>query len=266
MLPLRDENPTSRTAYVTIALIVVNIAIYFFIQLPKPSGSTEELRFTYDYAAVPCELDTGRPVEVVPLGQQPPPENGTCYLPATGIDEPEPLAPHKNVWLAVVYSMFLHGSVVHVLGNMLFLWIFGNNVEDQLGHIPYLVFYLVGGVVAAAVHIVANLDSTVPIVGASGAIAAVMGAYFVWFPKARILTVILPFFFFPFLLPAVFVLGFWFVMQFLTQSSSGIATLAHIGGFVFGALIGLLLRGAAGLPRTRVAPRVPYDDYRRPGY
>jgi rhomboid family protein len=254
VLPLRDENPTSRTAFVTIALIVVNIAIYFGIQLPKSGNTSEDVTFTYKYAAVPCEVRSGHPVIAVPV-PEPIPANA-CAVPATGIARPEPIAPHKNVWLAILFSMFLHGSVLHVLGNMLFLWIFGNNVEDQLGPYFYLVFYLVGGFVAALVHIAGNLDSVVPIVGASGAIAAVLGAYFVWFPKARVLTVFLPFFFFIFRLPAVFVLGLWFVTQFLTQSSSGIATLAHIGGFVFGALVALLLRGV-GFPRTRVPVPTP---------
>ncbi len=259
MLPLRDDNPTSRTAYVTIALIVVNVAIYFFVQLPKSNGP-DETRFTYEYAAVPCEIDTGRPLIVVPVGQAVPTADAKCFLPATGIDAPQPFTPHKNVWLAVLYSMFLHGSVLHVLGNMLFLWIFGNNVEDQLGRSAYLAFYLAGGFVAAGVHIAANLDSTVPIVGASGAIAAVMGAYFVWFPTARILTVILPIFVFR--LPAVLVLGLWFVMQLFTQTSSGIATLAHVGGFVFGALIALGLR-TVGLPRSRANTATRYGNFGR---
>ncbi len=249
MLPLRDENPTARLAVVTVALIVINIAIYFAIQLPKSSDTAEETRFTYEYAAVPCEIHTGHPVVAVPV--ELPIAPNACAVPATGIVSPQPVAPHKNVWFAILFSMFLHGSVLHVLGNMLFLWIFGNNVEDQLGRFFYLAFYLVGGFVAAFVHIAANLDSVVPIVGASGAIAAVMGAYFVWYPRARVLTVILPFFFFVFRLPAVIVLGLWFITQFLTQSSSGIATLAHIGGFVFGALVALVLK-AAGFPRQLV--------------
>ncbi len=253
MLPLRDENPTSRTAVITIALIVINIAVYFAIQFPKSGDTSEDTRFTYEHAAVPCEIRTGHPVVAVPV--ELPIAPNACAVPATGIVAPQPVAPHKNVWLAILFSMFLHGSVLHVLGNMLFLWIFGNNVEDQLGRFFYLAFYLVGGFVAALVHITANLDSVVPIVGASGAIAAVMGAYIVWFPKARVLTVILPLIFFVFRLPAVIVLGLWFVTQFLTQTSSGIATLAHIGGFVFGALVALLLK-AAGFPRQLVPAQV----------
>ena len=133
--------------------------------------------------------------------------------------------------------MFLHGSILHVLGNMLFLWIFGNNIEDQLGSIGFLALYLVGGIVASLVYVAGNLHSVTPVLGASGAIAVVMGAYIIWFPRARVLTIILPLFFLPFYLPAAVVLGFWFVLQFFTQSSSGIATLAHIGGFAFGAVV-----------------------------
>ncbi len=249
MLPLRDENPTSRRAVVTLLLIAVNIGVYFFVQLPH--SPSEETNFEYQYAGVPCEIHTGKPIVAVPVFAATSPD--ACVVPAGGLLAPARPFPHKNIWLAVVVSMFLHGSVMHVLGNMLFLWIFGNNVEDQLGHAGYLALYLVGGIVASAVHIVGNLDSTVPFVGASGAIAVVMGAYFVWFPRARVLTLL--FFFIPVYLPAVILLGLWFVLQFGTQSSSGVATLAHIGGFVFGALVAYLLRIGAGFPRPRFASR-----------
>ena len=154
--------------------------------------------------------------------------------------------------------MFLHGSILHVLGNMLFLWIFGNNVEDQLGPFWFLVLYLVGGVVASLVHILGNLDSTSPFLGASGAIAVVMGAYIVWFPRARVLTLVpIVFIFLPVRLPAIVVLGLWFVLQFFTQSSSGIATLAHIGGFVFGMLVAFVLarRPVSATRRARYSTR-----------
>jgi membrane associated rhomboid family serine protease len=248
VIPLRDENPTSRRAYVTLLLIALNIGIFFFIQFPH-SGTQEE-SFDYERAGVPCEVHTGKPITVVPEGAFEAAD--FCTVPAIGLSEPVRPFPHKNVWIAVFVSMFLHGSVEHVLGNMLFLWIFGNNVEDQLGHVAYLALYLVGGIVASAVHIVGNLNSNVPFLGASGAIAVILGAYFVWFPRARVLTLL--FFFIPIYLPAVVFLGLWFVLQFGTQSSSGIATLAHIGGFVFGAVVALALKQAAGLPRER-SPR-----------
>ena len=151
--------------------------------------------------------------------------------------------PGKNVWLAPLYSMFLHGSLLHLLGNMLFLWIFGNNVEDRFGPIRFLVFYLVTGLVATAAHVAFNTGSTVPMIGASGAIAGVMGAYIVWWPRARVLSLIPVLFFFGFVeLPAAVVLGIWFGMQFLTNPNEGIAWLAHVGGFAAGAAIAYALR------------------------
>jgi len=251
VIPIRDENPTARRAIVTILLIVVNLAIYFGIQLPK-SGDAEAL-FEYRWAGVPCELHTGKPAVFTPDQRIAP---AACAVPASGIEGPQTAFPDKNVWLAVFFSMFLHASILHVLGNMLFLWIFGNNVEDQLGHVGFLVLYLVGGIVASLVHIAGNLDSTAPFLGASGAIAVVMGAYIVWFPRARVLTLVpIVLIFVPVRLPAIVVLGLWFVLQFLTQSTSGIATLSHIGGFVFGMLVAFVLARAAGFPRPVTEPR-----------
>jgi membrane associated rhomboid family serine protease len=255
VIPIRDENPTARRAIVTILLIAVNIGIYFGIQYPKHADANAEAVFEYRWAGVPCEVRTGKPIVLVPDGTITP--AAACAIPAAGIAAPQRAFPQKNVWLSVVFSMFLHGSILHVLGNMLFLWIFGNNVEDQLGHAGYLLLYLVGGVVASLVHIVGNLDSTTPFLGASGAIAVVMGAYIVWFPRARVLTLVpIVFILWPLRLPAIFVLGLWFLLQFLTQSSTGIATLAHIGGFVFGMLVAFVLAQTAGFPR-----RAPLSRY-----
>jgi membrane associated rhomboid family serine protease len=248
VIPLRDDNPTARRAIVTFLLIAVNIAIYFGIQYPKQGDANADAVFEYRWAGVPCEVRTGKPIVLVPEGTITPAP--ACAIPAGGIAAPERAFPQKNVWLAVVFSMFLHGSILHVLGNMLFLWIFGNNVEDQLGRVGFLVLYLAGGFVASLVHIVGNLDSTTPFLGASGAIAVVMGAYIVWFPRARVLTLVpIVFIFWPVRLPAILVLGLWFVLQLFTQSSSGIATLAHIGGFVFGVLVAFVLAQTAGFPR-----------------
>jgi membrane associated rhomboid family serine protease len=254
VIPIRDDNPTARRAIVTILLIAVNIAIYFGIQFPKHSDANAEAVFEYRWAGVPCEVHTGKPIVLVPEGTATPAR--ACAIPAAGIAAPERAFPQKNVWLAVVFSMFLHGSILHVLGNMLFLWIFGNNVEDQLGPVGFLLLYLVGGFVASLVHIAGNLDSTAPFLGASGAIAVVMGAYIVWFPRARVLALVpIVFIFWPVRLPAIFVLGLWFVLQIFTQSSSGIATLAHIGGFVFGVLVAFVLAQTAGFPRRAPLPR-----------
>jgi membrane associated rhomboid family serine protease len=258
VIPLRDENPTARRAIVTILLIAVNIAIYFGIQYPKHGNANNEALFEYRWAGVPCELRTGKPVVLVPEGSIAPSAN-SCAIPAGGVARPQTAFPQKNVWLAVFFSMFLHASILHVLGNMLFLWIFGNNVEDQLGPLWFLVLYIVGGLVASLVHVVGNIDSTSPFLGASGAIAVVMGAYIVWFPRARVLTLVpIVFILWPIRLPALIVLGFWFVLQVFTRSSTGIATLAHIGGFVFGMLVAFVLARTAGFPRRARTPRLRY--------
>jgi membrane associated rhomboid family serine protease len=153
--------------------------------------------------------------------------------------------------LGVLTSMFLHGGWLHLIGNMLFLWIFGNNVEDRLGAIPFLIFYLVGGIAAALAQVVIDPHSTVPLVGASGAIAAALGAYIVLFPGARILSLVFLGFFYQLLeVPAVIVLGYWFVLQLVSGFASfgaataqgGVAFFAHIGGFVLGVVVGVLLR------------------------
>ncbi|RMH76163.1 MAG: rhomboid family intramembrane serine protease, partial [Actinomyces sp.] len=137
----------------------------------------------------------------------------------------------------------LHGSWLHLGGNMLFLWVFGNNVEDHLGHLRYLVFYLAAGAVAALAHFALDVDSTIPVVGASGAIAGVMGAYAVWFPWARVRTIFF-FLFIPFFyeIPAAALLALWFLSQFFIVPGSGVAWMAHVGGFVFGALVALAVR------------------------
>ena len=155
--------------------------------------------------------------------------------------------------------MFLHGSILHLAGNMLFLWVFGNNVEDHLGHVGFAVFYFVVGVAAMAAHYLGDPSSTQPVIGASGAIAGVMGAYLVLWPRARVLTVIALLFFLPVYLPAGVLLAIWFGSQFVTgfNPNSGVAWLAHVGGFVAGAGIALALRGLFGPPRQRVRPAGP---------
>jgi membrane associated rhomboid family serine protease len=240
VIPIHDVNPTRRPAVVTAVLIIVNLAVYFGIQYPKSDAA--EARFDYRWAGVPCELTRQHPLTIESYQSQ------RCL---TGSASPaNEIFADKNVWLAVFVSMFLHGSILHVLGNMLFLWVFGNNVEDQLGHVAFLAFYLIGGIVASATHIIGNADSVAPFLGASGAIAAVMGAYIVWFPRARVWSLVPIIFFYGLLpLPAVLVLGLWFLLQFFVQSASGIATLAHIGGFLFGMLVAFLLMRVARFPR-----------------
>jgi membrane associated rhomboid family serine protease len=255
VLPIRDENPTSRPAVVTLVLIAINVFVYFAVQ--PHTGSDAGESFLFEHAVIPCELTGGHPLTLAERATQDCGFNREVAVrtPDGVRSGSEQQFPDKNSYLAVLFSMFMHGSVAHLLGNMLFLWIFGNNVEDRMGPIPYLVFYLFTGAFATAAFVAFNVDAVVPLVGASGAIAGVMGAYIVWFPRARVLVL---FGFFPLYLPAVFVLGLWFVLQFATNPNEAVAWQAHVGGFVAGALIALVTRGVFGDRTPRL--RAPYGD------
>jgi membrane associated rhomboid family serine protease len=240
VIPLKDYNPTRRFPVITLLLIALNVGVYFFVQRPYDKTSSQA-RFSYQVAAIPCEVVHGRPLtedEVVKTLQSN--DDTACETPQPG---DRAVFPNKAVWLALLYSMFLHGSLLHLGGNMLFLWIFGNNIEDRMGIAGYIGFYLLAGLVASAAHILVQPDSTVPVVGASGAIAGVMGSYVVLFPNVKIRSLILLVFIPLFRdIPAKWWLGFWFVTQFFTNPNEGVAWVAHVGGFVFGALVALLLR------------------------
>ena len=227
MFPLKDNIPTLRFPAVTVALIALNVISYFFWQkgglsLGTPSGDAYVCHLV-DYAEIPYEIT--HPGEQV--------REAGC---------PSPSAP---TWLTPFTAMFMHGGLLHLGGNMLFLWIFGNNVEDSMGRVRFIVFYLLAGLAAAALQIAIGPDSTVPNVGASGAIAGVLGGYLVLFPRARIITVVVIVFFFTILeLPAVVILGFWIVLQVAfgyfdldtAGAGGGVAYFAHVGGFAFGLL------------------------------
>jgi membrane associated rhomboid family serine protease len=235
MIPLKDNIPTDRTPFVTIAFIVINIVVYFVLQKGGIfSGPTDS--GVVHYGAIPYELTH--------LGDH-------CDMTTVGeiVCEGQPgvvgAAPSQPPTLLTIFSaMFMHGSILHLAGNMLFLWIFGNNVEDAMGHVKFVVFYLVGGIAALALQTAISPDSVVPTIGASGAIAAVLGGYILLYPRARVVTVIFIVFFFTILeLPAMLVLGLWFVEQVAfgyfdvanpTGGGGGVAYFAHIGGFVFG--------------------------------
>ena len=258
VIPLRDDNPARTKPVVTLGLIIACVVVYFALQ-PQDADSSE--RFLYEYAAIPCEVTHGEP-----LSEDLVADCEHVAVPAGTLDD-EPLFPDKRPYLTVLFSMFFHGSILHLGGNMLFLWIFGNNIEDRLGKVGYLAFYLVTGFAAAAAHIVTQADSVIPVVGASGAIAGVMGAYLVFFPRARILTIIPLFIFIQFVyLPAYVVLIAWFGLQFLTNVDSGVAVMAHIGGFVAGAGIALVLRGVLGQPVRRTPPDVDFGGFGRNPY
>ena len=238
MIPLRDRNPTRRTPVITLALIAACFIVFAYELSISFSGGDEALNRFFDvWGAVPSRVSDS-------LGA------GQLFSSAT---------------LGLFTSMFLHGGWLHILGNMLYLWIFGNNVEDRLGRLPFLVFYLAGGLVAGMTQVVIDPTSSVPLVGASGAIAATLGAYVALFPGARVLSLVFLGFFYQLIeVPAVLVLGFWFVLQLidgiaslgLAGAEGGVAFFAHIGGFAAGAAIGLLVRGSmAGRGRQRRLPR-----------
>ena len=254
MLPLRDVNPTRIRPLVTLAVIAVNVLVFFVLQpsaeepgasgLPGISFESAADEFAYENAAIACELTTGAPLDATEIVE------GRCAERALG----PTVFPDKSIWLSVGISMFLHGGLAHILFNMWSLWIFGNNVEEAYGHAGFVLFYLASGIAATAGFVVVNPDLTVPLVGASGAIAGVMGAYLVLFPRHLVLTII---FFFITAIPAVVFLGFWFLSQFaIAGQESGIAWEAHVVGFVFGALVTLPFRSrllSNTLSESRVA-------------
>jgi len=216
MIPIRDDAPRYSTPYVNYFLIGLNVLVFFYEVFVLNARARDA--FFYEFGVVPGWI-TG----AVPY-----------YLHAPSFS-----------LLPIATSMFLHASWLHLIANMWVLWIFGDNIEDHLGHFLYLIFYLVSGIAASFLHILFNPASTIPSVGASGAIAGIMGAYFMLFPSARVLTLVPIIFFFSFIwLPAWIVLGYWFVVQFLSgaatsiayshQTGGGIAFWAHVGGFVAG--------------------------------
>ena len=251
MFPIGDENERGHgPAVVTLAFIALNVLVFIFLQ---GGGGTEGDEFTYGYSAVPFEITNGvdltepQPIEVE--GQQ-------VAVP----QEPGP----SPIWLTLFSSIFMHGGWLHLGGNMLFLWIFGDNVEHRIGHVLYLVFYLAVGVVASVAQILTNTDSIIPTLGASGAISGVLGAYLVMFPTNRV-TVFLFRFLMP--VPAIVAIGIWAVFQFIsglgvaaaTSETGGVAYMAHIGGFVAGVVAGFFVRAIFNEPRRpRGAPASAY--------
>jgi membrane associated rhomboid family serine protease len=257
MIPIKDYNPTSRFPIVTILLIALNVAVYFFVQPHYRPG--DEAKFTFEHAAIPCEVVHGRPLGDDEI-RRTRSANDTQACDGAAPAAP-PDFPNKSVYLAIIYSMFLHGSLLHIGGNMLFLWIFGNNIEDVMGSLSYIGFYLLAGLVAAAAHIAVQPNSTVPVVGASGAIAGVMGAYMVLFPNVQIRTVLIFFFLFIRDIPAKYLLGFWFLLQFFTNPAEGVAWVAHVGGFIFGAIVGFFLRDRLRPRHGSWAPQIVPPDF-----
>ncbi len=206
MLPLKDDNPLQHRPWATLALILLNLGVYLY-QVFQPWPVQQVL--VYDLGLVPAWL-TGAAVQAPPPG----------FLPRP---------------LTLFSSMFVHADFFHLFGNMLYLWIFGNNIEDVLRPARFLLFYLLGGALASLVQVASEPASPIPMVGASGAVAAVLGAYLVLYPRARV-SVLVWFLFFVQIIkvPAILLLGLWFVLQVLGMSGAGVAWMAHIGGFVAG--------------------------------
>ena len=257
VIPVHDINPLSRTPWVTYALIAINVVVLLLTPGMLPgTGSTvatvcQQQAFDDRYGAIPHELTTDRPLRAVPTGQ----EVTTAQGPACVIAPP---SYRKSPPLSVLTAMFVHAGWLHLFGNMLFLLIFGNNIEDRFRKVPYLIFYLVCGYIAAYGYAAVNPGSVQPLVGASGAIAGVLGAYLVLYPRARVWSLVPFLFFIPLRIPAWLVLGLWFVLQWVyslgPSAAGGVAYVAHVFGFVAGALVGLLVRAASAGRRPARLP------------
>lgn len=260
LFPIGDENRDRRTTpLVNYALIAINVLVFVFLQ-----GLGSNDRFTYAYSTVPAEIVEGRDI-VTP--------DRVVEHPVTGQEVEIPgLQPTLiPVWFTLITSMFMHGGIAHIFGNMLFLWIFGDNVEDRLGHVRYLIFYLLTGVIASLAHVFTTVafagneaSRMIPSLGASGAISAVLGGYILMFPKRRV-TVIISWFITE--VPAFIAIGMWFVFQIISSlgvlgsgaQAGGIAYAAHIGGFIAGLV--LIKVFAIGLPPAgEYLPRRGYHE------
>ncbi len=260
VIPVHDLNPVRRTPWVTYLIVAANVVVLLLtpaaqVSVTGAAGTAAVCRqeaFYDRYAAIPRELVKDKPLGFVATGQ-PGSAPGTCVFAHP--------AYRKSPVLSVLYSMFLHAGWLHLLGNMLFLVIFGNNIEDRFRKIPYLLFYLFCGYVAAYGYAYAYQTSADPLIGASGAIAGVLGAYLMLYPRARVWSLVPFLLFIPVRIPAWLVLGSWFVLQWLYSArvaaagAGSVAYLAHVFGFLAGALIGLAIRAVSPPPQYPAHPR-----------
>ena len=273
MLPLKDNIPTLRFPIVTVVLIAINVAVFVWqltasgdpgsatSQPLAAAGASERDQIAIEYGAIPREIT----------------DPGTYCAPKLRRGEPAPCGSRTEIeqdegieqapwWLTIVTSMFLHADILHIAGNMLFLWVFGNNIEDSMGRLRFVAFYLLAGTVAVYTQALLDPESTQPTIGASGAVAGVLGAYALLHPRARVLTLVIIIFFVTIVeIPALIMLGIWFVLQFLPAvgqlatpelagEGGGVAYFAHVGGFLFGlALIKLFAMRREG-PAAPVRP------------
>ncbi len=218
LIPVRDENRSATTPHVTWILIIINVAAFFATWLPGYGFLRDTV---YDFGMIPKNIFQG-----------------------------------QNLY-TLFTSMFLHGDPIHLISNMLYLYIFGDNIEDAFGHLRFVLLYLLFGLAAGLVHLLSMVDSIVPAIGASGAISGILGAYIILYPRARIVTLVFYFFITFARIPAVFFLGFWFILQLFSGTimltygvQSGVAYWAHVGGFIAGVAIALLLRAVRKPPKT----------------
>jgi membrane associated rhomboid family serine protease len=236
VFPLKDNIPTRRFPIVTLVLIVVNVVVFFGLQGGYTKDHAHFDSGVVRYGAIPYEVThPGKHCDETSAG-------GVVCEGQKGVSGTAPSQP--STWLTLFSAMFMHGGLLHLGGNMLFLWIFGNNIEDSMGRPRFVLFYVLGGLAALGVQILAGPDSVAPTIGASGAIAAVLGGYALLYPRARVVTLLFIVIFFTVLeLPALWVLGGWFVLQAINGAADlaqpvdgggGVATFAHIGGFLFG--------------------------------
>jgi membrane associated rhomboid family serine protease len=264
VIPVHDVLPVRRTPWLTYQLIAANIVIFLFTPAARTTGVEsvslaqlcEQEAFYDRYAAIPRELVDNEQLSRAPTGEAGVGRDGPGCVVARPSYEKVPV-------LSVLFSMFLHGSWLHLLGNMLFLWVFGNNIEDRFGKLGFGLFYLLCGYVAAYAFALFNAAAVTPLIGASGAIAGVLGAYLVLYPRAQVWSLVPFLFFIPVRLPAWLVLGMWFVLQWVysagyaVSAAGDVAYLAHVAGFVVGALIAWPFRGRR-VPPPRRPPRPRY--------
>ncbi len=263
VIPLRDANPTKRFPVVTLALIAANVAVFLLWQ-PSFGTQLEQQTFYFCHAEIPWEVSHQE--NLARGGLEARAALDADLGPGAGVDVQtlvQQECPDKSWWLAIFVAMFLHGGWFHIAGNMLFLWIFGNNVEDRLGYVVYPLFYVLGGLAASGLQLAFAPDSTIPSLGASGAIGGILGAYIVLFPRARVLTLIIFFFITVVEIPAGVVLAIWFVLQLFSgvgqlgaEVGGGVAYWAHVvGSHSVHSWRGSSTGGAAGSGRRSTASR-----------
>jgi membrane associated rhomboid family serine protease len=274
LIPLRDNIPSDHFPVVTVAIIAINFFVFLFLQGPSfsfSSGQEVESKPIVEYGATPYRIThPGKKCVLAVPGtpqEQPACQGTPLYEEALASSPPPEKIEQPPAYLTILTSMFMHGGWLHIIFNMLFLWIFGNNVEDSMGRIRYVLFYLLGGLAAGITQVAVSPDSVTPLVGASGAIAAVLGGYALLYPRARVLTVVFVFFIFLVEIPAIVMLGIWILLQVLPAvgqlaspdvgSQGGVAYFAHIGGFLFGLLVIKLFAQRRSAAYVGAGPKYP---------